>query len=834
MRKIISILMVVGMLFGMTACGENSSFGRFEYSEINNIPTLTATVDIAEKEKLSPADNLLLTDVAAQDKTYQNPLLDPARGEGEQFGDPFVLRYNGKYYFYHTASQLNCWESEDLVNWTYVGACTENELFRGSWAPEVRYYNGLFYMTTTGPDGEGDYILTSESPTGPFEISASYINTNFDTDIFIDDNGDWYMYFPYTGDTIRGLEMSDTLTPNHFTLTDLGLNVGDGAWTEGPMVIKHKDTYFMTYCGGGVSGPGYQIYYATSTGDMFNFVPGENNPILLNTDLTTYPGLGHSSMVTGPNLDSLYKIYHSMPWREQPRTMMIDPLYINGDYMQAMGPTLSTQQAPDMPDIYSRFDSAESLTGWTSMNAEIVDSQLKLPAGGVVISEKGIEGDFTAEYNFLSIEDVFGSEEAFLPDYGKVGAIFDYTDANNYGAAYIDSESSTLNVVFTVDGKETSYKDDLIASFDDQFDYTKLQKLTVKKYGTKYRFLFNDITICEYESSLTGGSIGVSCLSGAAKIGFVGIEGDVWHSSYKELYKPVEGEFGALLCVENQLNIKEYNNREYLSVKGGESYNYYINAEATTNYDFGMKYRAAEDISFEVYFNGNLIYQGTAPASDADRSEVFRGLNLNQGYGVLTFKFTEGSADIFNYEFITSTNISENITFDLAAPLYSESENRIENGKISTPAFAKVFYGNREWADYSVSATFTANGSFLSPNLIFRATNESLTPGYSFAECKEYYLGYSVSLFNDGKESYVALNKDNYGRTELVRVNVNVPCDTPVELKAEAVGENIKVYLNGELVIEYADPDPFMKGAVGFSNVVSAKVSDLKAEPLFS
>ena len=118
--------------------------------------------------------------------------------------------------------------------------------------------------------------------------------------------------------------------------------------------------------------------------------------------------------------------------------------------------------------------------------------------------------------------------------------------------------------------------------------------------------------------------------------------------------------------------------------------------------------------------------------------------------------------------------------------------------------------------------------------MIFRATNESLTPGYSFAECKEYYLGYSVSLFNDGKESYVALNKDNYGRTELVRVNVNVPCDTPVELKAEAVGENIKVYLNGELVIEYADPDPFMKGAVGFSNIVSAKVSDLKAEPLFS
>ena len=196
MRKIISILMVVGMLFGMTACGENSSFGRFEYSEVNNIPTLTATVDIAEKEKLSPADNLLLTDVAAQDKTYQNPILSPARGEGEQFGDPFVLRYNGKYYLYHTASTLNCWESEDLVNWTYVGVCTDNDFFRGSWAPEVRYYNGTFYMTTTGPNGDGAYILTSTSPTGPFEVVTDSLETNLDASLFVDDNGGWYTFFP--------------------------------------------------------------------------------------------------------------------------------------------------------------------------------------------------------------------------------------------------------------------------------------------------------------------------------------------------------------------------------------------------------------------------------------------------------------------------------------------------------------------------------------------------------------------------------------------------------------------------------------------------------------
>ena len=837
MRKIISIMMVVGMLFGMTACGENSSFGKFEYSEVNNIPTLTANVDIAEKEKLSPADNLLLTDVAAQDKTYQNPILDTSYEHAGQFGDPYVMRWNGMYYLYPSPNGdygIQCWISEDLVNWTFNGYCTIDDTFKGAWAPEVEYYNGMFYMVTTGYGGDGDYILTSDSPTGPFEIAASNLNTNFDSDIFIDDNGDWYMYFPSRED-INAVTMSSTLVPDLWTFTPLGVTVAIDAWTEGPMVIKHKDTYFMTYCGGEVENPGYQIHYATSDGDLFNFVPGENNPILINTDITSYPGLGHSSIVAGPNLDSLYKVYHSMPWRSQPRTLMIDPLYINGNYMQAFGPTLSEQQAPEMPDIYSRFDSVESLTGWTTLNAEIVDSQLKLPAGGVVISEKGIEGDFTAEYNFLSIEDVFGSEEAFLPDYGNVGAIFDYKDANNYGAAYIDSEGSMLKVVFTVDGKETVYKEYLNASFDDQFDFSKLQKLTVKKYGSKYRFLFNDITVCEYESSLTGGAIGVSCVSGAAKIGFVGAEGNVWHSGYKEYYKPIKGEFGALLCVENVLNTVEYDGREYLSASAGETYNYYVNGAASGNYDLAIKYRSAETLSqFELYLNGELIGSGALPASNSDRTEVIRGLNIPQGYGVFTLKMTSGSADIFNYEFITSENITEPVTFDLSAPLYSEGAWSVENGKFNTDMQAKFLYGNREWTNYSVSATFESKGDYMDAHMLFRVTNESLSPKHSTTECRHYYIGYYVALMNNNGESYVALYKQNYGETELARFNMDIPLDRPVNVMVEAVDENILVYVDGQCVIEYSDPDPYLKGAVGFANIISAKVSDLKAEPLFS
>ena len=685
-------------------------------------------------------------------------------------------------------------------------------------------------MFTTGTYGDVDSILTSDSPTGPFVSVTANVGTGFDSDMFVDDEGNWYMFFPDTED-ICVVKMPSPDNVDYWTYTKLGVNVADGAWTEGPMAFKHKDTYFITYCGGEVTNTGYQIHYATSTGDLMNFTRGENNPILINTDITTYPGLGHSSVVTGPNLDSLYKVYHAMPWKELPRTMMIDALYINGDYLQAMGPTLSTQQAPDMPDIYSHFNSEEALEGWTSVNAEIVDSQLKLSEGGIVLSETGIEGDFTAEYNFLTIEDVY-AEDAFLPAFGKVGAIFDYVDANNYGAAYINTNGSVLEIVFTVDGKETVYKEYLYASFDDCVDYSALQKLTVKKYGNTYRFLFNDKTLGDYECELTGGAVGVSCVSGAATVGFVGIEGDVWHSSYKELYKPVEGEFGALLCVETELNIEEYNNREYLTAAAGETYNYYVNVEADGNFDLSIKYRAEEASAFELYFNGELVKSGELPTSEEDRTEVIRGISLTQGYGIFSLKMISGSADVFNYKFITSANVTESISFDMSAPLYSDGEFLVENGTVSANTAAKFLYGDREWTNYSVSATFTPNRDYLSANLIFRATNESYTPKYSYVDCLSYYIGYSVELRNSGGESCFILYKQNYGKTELARYDTDVPLDRPITVTVEAVDENIKVYVDGECVIEYSDPNPYLKGAVGFSNIISANVSDLKVEPI--
>ena len=67
--------------------------------------------------------------------------------EGEYgIGDPFVMRYNGKYYLYPSTSDpcdgIKVFESEDLIHWTYKGlAVAETEATsHGAYAPEVIYY----------------------------------------------------------------------------------------------------------------------------------------------------------------------------------------------------------------------------------------------------------------------------------------------------------------------------------------------------------------------------------------------------------------------------------------------------------------------------------------------------------------------------------------------------------------------------------------------------------------------------------------------------------------------------------------------------------------------
>ncbi|MBQ2881390.1 MAG: family 43 glycosylhydrolase [Clostridia bacterium] len=818
MKKIISILLSASVLLGLVAC-EPAVPDSDENSDVNE----EANMEFIETKVYSPDENLTVFDAGYIGETFANPVIslqDENIWTAYGVGDPFVMRWNGKYYLYNSTKDwdvgIQCWTSDDLVNWTYMGLCATEALTMSAYAPEVTYYNGKFYMYTF-PAGNGHYVLESTSPTGPFVAVTENFGLSIDGNVFIDDNGDWY-FTSAGGDGINAYRMNSPtdVDASSVVCTNLMMQAGDEGtgWTEGSMLIKYGNKYYMTYCGNHVWSYGYRINYASGDSPL-GLTEGKNCPILVNTDPKEVSGIGHSSTVLGPNLDSLYIVYHSSYVAPQ-REMNIAPIVLNGSYLQALGPTVNQQQIPEMPDIYSRFDSEESLVGWTVENATLSDESLVLSEGGKVLSEKGFSGDYTAEFNFLSIS-------------GKAGAVFSYYNSKNYGAAYINSETNELEIIFTVDDVETVHNIPLEASFGEKYDFSVLQQLSLRKSGSTYTFLVNNRTVFECESSLGSGTVGVEAVSGSAAIGFVGAEGNVWLSSMKEYFKPVKGSLLAITCMESSLDLKEYDGMNYVSVKGGQSYNYKVNVSDFAKYDLGIKYVSSEDVSYEFYHNGNLLCSNNMPSSGgSEATAVVRGISLPQGSGILTFKIIEGSADIFSYDF-TEFGEVEPQKIDLATPVFSEGTWSSDNNVFNAGSAGKYLFGNDNWGDYTATVKFTPKYNVLIANLLFRASQAAVGGGNNDVELgTNFFLGYFVKVTRTNKQSTISLNKQTYNPTELASEIVEISKGESVEIKVEAYGSNIKVYLRGELVIDYTDPNPILNGAVGVMNVLSAEVSDLE------
>lgn len=270
--------------------------------------------------------------------TYRNPVK-----KGEDTADPFVLRYNGRYYLYCTRPGVPCWSSEDLVNWNKEGNSVPEEEFQGlvPFAPEIVYWNGTFYMYTS-PHGFGHYVLASDCPTGPFHKITGNIGHNIDISILIDDDGTWYAYWA-DDKGIMGCKMK---SPTEFGDAKL-VGVNMHGWTEGPFVIKRDGKYHLTYTGNHYLSKGYRINAAVSDDPLGPYQDNRFNPIVVSTE-GEFVGLGHSSTVLGPDLYTYYIIYHNLN-PDHTRDMNIDPVIFRQENAFVMGPTVTTRPFPAMP-----------------------------------------------------------------------------------------------------------------------------------------------------------------------------------------------------------------------------------------------------------------------------------------------------------------------------------------------------------------------------------------------------------------------------------------------------------------------------------------------------
>ena len=206
--------------------------------------------------------------------TYRNPVLTM------DFGDPDVCAGpDGKYYL--TAASfgglpgLPILESDDLVNWQYVGHALRQHPFETEspehgnavWAPSIRYRDGGFVVYWGDPD-RGIYRVTAKRPEGPWSepVLVKAGKGLVGPCPLYDDDGRAYLVHGWAQSrsqqsgmfTVSELNDDETATIGDEVLVYDGLPDGNFA-AEGPKFYKRGGEYWLMFSAGGGTGGGWQV-----------------------------------------------------------------------------------------------------------------------------------------------------------------------------------------------------------------------------------------------------------------------------------------------------------------------------------------------------------------------------------------------------------------------------------------------------------------------------------------------------------------------------------------------------------------------------------------------
>jgi arabinan endo-1,5-alpha-L-arabinosidase len=333
--------------------------------------------------------------VTAKQGTYTNPLpiQIPNDGMVESCADPSIIysETDSYWYMYCTTDPLNdedktgdnfnfhlipMLRSTDLVNWEYVGdAFTTRpdwlDPTSGMWAPEIDFFDGLYYLYYTVPDvadsvrGEpgcnGDSaigVATSQSPLGPWEDQGVVVEPRrngpgcnffwtFDPEV-VEDNGQKYIFFGSYYGGIAARELSDDGLQSDAS-TQVQITIPNRY--EGPELV-YRDGYWYLFvsatncCNGPLTG--YSVFVGRSEDILGPYVDREGVSLLsgrvggtpfLTMNGNRWVGLGHNSVFQDFD-GQWWTVYHAVdqndPYFEgavgfTKRPVLLDPIdWING------------------------------------------------------------------------------------------------------------------------------------------------------------------------------------------------------------------------------------------------------------------------------------------------------------------------------------------------------------------------------------------------------------------------------------------------------------------------------------------------------------------------
>ena len=263
------------------------------------------------------------------DGTYTNPIINA------DFSDPDVIRVGKKYYmvasdFHFMGMQVL--ESEDMVNWRYISQIynkidepgwNQNQHYAGgSWAPSIRYHNGVYYVFFCTPD-EGLYMSTAQDPHGPWAPLhlVKRVQKWEDPCPFWDEDGQAYLGRSRHG---AGPIIVHKMSPDGKQLLDDGITVYEGPVAEGTKFMKRNGWYYLIIPEGGV-GRGWQTVLRAK-----NIYGPYERKIVLEQGSTKINGPHQGALVDAP--DGSWWFYHFQETPVLGRVVHLQPARWEADW----------------------------------------------------------------------------------------------------------------------------------------------------------------------------------------------------------------------------------------------------------------------------------------------------------------------------------------------------------------------------------------------------------------------------------------------------------------------------------------------------------------------
>lgn len=276
------------------------------------------------------------------------------------YADPDTGYYNDEYWIFPTWSDvyekqthLDAFSSPDLVNWTkHPSIITTEEVswaHKAMWAPAHIERNGKYYLYFGANDIQvpeiedgligGIGVGVADRPEGPYKdaigkpLIGDFYNgaQPIDQDVFIDDDGQAYIYYGGHSHANVAKLNEDMISLGTFDDGTTFKEITPENFVEGSYMIKRNGIYYFMWSEGGWGSADYAVSYAMSDNPLGPF---ERVAKILQQDDAVARSSGHNGVIHVPGTDIYYITYHRRPLSETARDHRVacyDRMYFNED-----------------------------------------------------------------------------------------------------------------------------------------------------------------------------------------------------------------------------------------------------------------------------------------------------------------------------------------------------------------------------------------------------------------------------------------------------------------------------------------------------------------------